>query len=46
MKNIFTFGTDDQNEAIIACEDTLRRKFSQAKCEQGNTTEDSWILWY
>ena len=34
MKDLFTFGTEAQNEEILGGDDILRRKFLKAKSEQ------------
>ena len=45
MKDLFTFGTEAQNEEI-GCDDILRRKFLKAKSEEGDIDEESWLFWY
>ena len=46
MRDLFTFGTESQNEAILGGDDVLRAKFLKAKSEQGESDEESWLLWY
>ena len=46
MKDLFTFGTEAQNEEILGGDDVLRGKFLKAKSEQGEIDEESWLLWY
>ena len=46
MKDLFTFGTEAQNEEILGGDDVLRGKFLKAKSEQGDIDEESWLFWY
>ena len=46
IRDLFTCGTEAQNEEILGGDDVLRAKFLKAKSEQGEIDEESWLLWY
>jgi len=44
--DIFCFGNEEQNEAIISGDEIVRTKFVWAKFEQEEVEKEHWLMWY
>ena len=44
--DIFCFGNEEQNEAIISGDEIVRTKFLWAKFEQEGLEKEDWLTWY
>ena len=44
--DIFCFGDEEQNEAIISGYEIVRTKFLWAKFEQEGLEKEDWVMWY
>ena len=46
QEDIFWFGNEEQNEAIISGDEIVRKKFLWAKFEQEEVEKEHWLMWY
>ena len=44
--DIFCFGDEEQNEAIISGDEILRKKILWIKFEQDELEKEHWLMWY
>ena len=44
--DIFCFGNEEQNEAIISGDEIVRKTFLWAKFEQEGLEKEDWLMWY